>query len=106
MKCEVDNEGRCGQHGSKMKKIMVSKKTWSDRGNGRGFGWKTGKVPKFICSDNGKVPDVRSTNPRVSDRAEIPSPQNSSAGLGERLRDIGEIIILEHSKDETQINTD
>ena len=59
------------------------------------------KVPKFICIGNEKVPDVKSTNPKVSDRAEIPSPQNSSAGLGERLRDVGDTIILEHSNDET-----
>ena len=98
MRCEADNRGRCGQHGSKMIKIKVSKKTWSDRGKGRVFGWVTKKVPKFICSDAKKTPDVRSNIPRISDRADFSSStQNSSAVLGERLHDVGDLQILEHS---------
>ena len=33
-----------------MKKVMVSCKKWGDRGNGKGFGWKYSKSPKFICT--------------------------------------------------------
>ena len=98
MMCEADNRGRCEQHGSKMIKIKVSKKTWSDRGKGRGFGWVTKKIPKFICSDAKKTPDVISNIPRISDRAvSSSSTQNSSAGLGEGLHDVGDLQILEHS---------
>ena len=78
-----------------------SKKTWCDRGNGRGYGWRTKKVPKFICRDAGKVPDVSSCLLRASERAEYSSPiQNTSAGLGGRFSDGVSLRVLEVSMEE------
>ena len=36
-------------HGVRMTKMMISSKMLCDRGGGKGFGWKTSKVPRYIC---------------------------------------------------------
>ena len=32
-----------------MIKLKLSKKVWCDGGKGKGYGWQTLKIPKYIC---------------------------------------------------------
>ena len=80
MICKPTKRGQCEVHGIKMKKLSVSSKKWCDRGGGRGYGWKTQKVPKYICTAKNTVnkePDI-SDEGRFSD---YQSSENSVLGL-------------------------
>ena len=103
--CKNDDRGRCRLHGSEMIKLNVSKQVWCDRGKGRGYGWRTKKVPKYICRDKKNVPEVPNISTKSSDRADCYSSpvQNSSAGLGGGISDRVNPIILESSTG--QVNT-
>ena len=103
--CKNDDRGRCRLHGSEMIKLNVSKQVWCDRGKGRGYGWRTKKVPKYICRDKKNVPEVPDISTKSSDRADCYSSpvQNSSAGLGGGISDRVNPIILESSTG--QVNT-
>ena len=61
--CIATKKGHCSQHGTKMTKNIVTSKKWCDRGNGRGYGYKTMKTTKYICksrlSSPMNTPDVR-----------------------------------------------
>ena len=86
-------------HDIKMKKLSVSSKKWCDRGGGRGYGWKTQKVTKYICTAKNiinKGPDI-SDEERFSD---YQSSGNSVLGLS-RVGAIVETLRgdLELSKD-------
>ena len=97
--CKNDGRGHCGLHGSEMIKLNVSKQVWCDRGKGRGYGWRTKKVPKYICRDKKNIPEVPTISTKSSDRADCYSSpvQNSSAGLGGGISDRVNPIILETS---------
>ena len=61
--CIATKKGHCSQHGTKMTKNVITSKKWCDRGNGRGFGYKTMKTTKYICksrlSSPMNTPDVK-----------------------------------------------
>ena len=78
---------------------------WCDLGKGRGYGWRTKKVPKYICRDKKNVPEVPNISTKSSDRADCYSSpvQNSSAGIGGGISDRVNPIILETSTG--QVNT-
>ena len=57
-------------HGIKMKKLSISSKKWVDRGGNKGYGWKTSKVPRYICevkrngqNDSAVVPRIECVIP-------------------------------------------
>ena len=51
--CKNDDRG----HGNLMIKLTISKQVWCDRGKGRGSGWLTKRIPKYICRDAKKIPE-------------------------------------------------
>ena len=66
------------RHGIKMSKLdNISKKIWADKGV-KGFGWKTIKVPRYICKlrDNpvARGPILSANSERFRDN---PSQQNN-----------------------------
>ena len=59
--CKPTKKGQCVLHGVMMKKLSVSSKKWCDRGGGRGYGWRTQKVTKYICTAKNNInngPDI------------------------------------------------
>ena len=78
--CKPDKKGYCRSHGTKMNIQVISSKKWSDMGGGRGYGWKYGKVKKYVCR--------KKLEAEKTDR--IPSKTTSTyneMGLGDRFRD-------------------
>ena len=57
-KCMVTREGHCTTHDSGTRKVTVSSSKWKDRGNGRGYGYVSTKVTKFICMRRNEAPAV------------------------------------------------
>ena len=62
--CKFDRKGYCKEHNYQAKKVTVSSKKWKDRGGGKGYGYVSQKVTKFICKREGvtAVSDATSTN--------------------------------------------
>ena len=52
--CKPNKRGLCVLHGIKIKKLSISSKKWVDRGGNKGYGWKTSKVPRYICEVKSK----------------------------------------------------
>ena len=82
-----------------MTKNVISSKKWCDRGNGRGYGYKTMKTTKYICksrlSSPMNTPDVK---PDEEDSVSIDHQHVDK----ERGADKGEVVyrkieVLEHS---------
>ena len=69
--CSINRKGYCKEHDYQARKVTISSKKWKDRGGGRGYGWVTQKVNKFIC-----VKKVTATSDR-----------NSTLVTGERFSD-------------------
>ena len=88
--CKPTKRGQCVVHDIKMKKLSASSKKWCDRGGGRGYGRKTQKVTKYICTakkTTNKEPDI-SDEGRFSD---YQSSGNSVLGLS-RVGDVVETL--------------
>ena len=97
--CIATKKGLCSQHGTKMTKNVITSKKWCDRGNGRGYGYKTMKTTKYICksrlSSPMNTPDVK---PDEEDSVSIDHQHVDK----ERGADKGEVVyrkieVLEHS---------
>ena len=67
--CKNDDRGQCQLHGNLMIKLTINKRVWCDRGKGRGYGWRTKRIPKYICRDAKKIPEAPSVSSKSSDRA-------------------------------------
>ena len=67
--CEFPKEGVCINHGTTSTKIVVPSKKWKDRGVGKGFGYVTTRVTKYICTARKSLPaDTNiSTNNLIAD---------------------------------------
>ena len=78
--CKLTKRGQYEVHDIKMKKLSVSSKKWCDRGGGRGYGWKTQKVTKYICT----AKNIINKGPDISDEerfGDYQSSGNSVLGL-------------------------
>ena len=78
--CKPDKKGYCRSHGTKMNVQVITSKKWSDKGGGRGYGWKYGKVKKYVCK--------KKIEAEKTDR--IPFKTTSTyneEGIGDRFRD-------------------
>ena len=75
--CKHNKRGHCILHGIKITKLNISKQIWVNKGIKR-FGWKTVKVPRYICKLRNN-PVAR--NPVLSENSErfrdYPSQQNN-----------------------------
>ena len=69
--CSISRKGYCKEHDYQAKKVAISSKSWKDRGGGKGYGWVTKKVNKFICVK----------------RVTVMSDKNSTLVTGERFSD-------------------
>ena len=47
--CRQNRKGYCEEHRCQGKRVTVSSKKWKDRGGGRGYGYVTQRVTRFIC---------------------------------------------------------
>ena len=59
--CSISRKGYCKEHDYQAKKVAVSSKSWKDRGGGKGYGWVTKKVNKFICVKRATVTSDKNT---------------------------------------------
>ena len=75
--CKPTKRGQCVLHGVMMKKVGVSSKKWCDRGGGRGYGWRTHKVTKYICSAKNKI----NNRPNISSKERFGDYQSSDESV-------------------------
>ena len=55
----VMTKNECVTHCQKLTKIKVTKKTWKDRGKGKGFGYYvSSKVTRMICNPSTRRPKL------------------------------------------------
>ena len=54
----VMTKNECVTHCQKLTKIKVTKKTWKDRGKGKGFGYVSSKVTRLICNPSTRRPKL------------------------------------------------
>ena len=97
--CIATKKGHCSQHGTKMTKNVITSKKWCDRGNGRGFGYKTMKTTKYICksrlSSPMNTPDVKPDEEGSVSIDHQHVDKERGADKGEVV--YGKIEVLEHS---------
>ena len=96
--CIATKKGHCSQHGTKMTKNVITSKKWCDRGNGRGYGYKTMKTTKYICKSRLSSPmntlDVKPDGGSVSiDHQHVDKERGTEKGevVYEKIE------VLEHS---------
>ena len=97
--CIATKKGHCSQHGTKMIKNVITSKKWCDRGNGRGYGYKTMKTTKYICksrlSSPINTPDVKPDEEGSVSIDHQHVDKERGADKGEVV--YGKIEVLEHS---------
>ena len=47
--CKITRKGYCNTHGDQAEQRVISSQVWKDRGGGRGYGYVTRKVKKYVC---------------------------------------------------------
>ena len=79
--CNFNRKGFCLTHLDQAEKQKISSKVWQDRGGGRGYGFVTRKVTKYLCRHRVK------TIPQLSDvsteRGSVITTINKSPNLSE-----------------------
>ena len=79
--CKFNRKGFCLTHLDQAEKQKISSKVWQDRGGGRGYGFVTRKVTKYLCRHRVK------TIPQLSDvsteRGSVITTTNKSPNLSE-----------------------
>ena len=91
-KCEFTRKGVCKNHGTTSTKISVQSPTWKDRGGGKGFGFVTKHVTRYICTARKSLPidlDI-STNNLIADMDQDNLGFKSNDGISDKS--------LEHSR--------
>ena len=64
VECQITRKGFCLSHSDQAEKRIIPSKVWKDRGGGKGFGYVTRRVTKYVCSKKIK------TIPKYSDVSE------------------------------------
>ena len=82
----------CKNHGTTSKKISVQSQKWKDRGGGKGFGFVTKHVTRYICTARKSLPIVSdiSTNNLITDMDQDNLGFMSNGGISD--------LSLEHSR--------
>ena len=70
-RCEVTRRGFCQTHNCHTESISVTSKKWRDRGGGRGFGYVSVKVKKYVCKAGSLDNKSNSINPDYDGRGPV-----------------------------------
>ena len=91
-KCEFTRKGVCKNHGTTSTKISVPIQKWKDRGGGKGYGFVTKRVTRYICTARKSLPIVFdiSTNNLIADMDQDNLGFKSNDGISDES--------LEHSR--------
>ena len=78
--CKADKRGHCTMHGVLMKKLKLSSQKWGLLSKGRGYGYKTVKVTKYICRVKDITPLLTSESEQERFREDLASTCISDSG--------------------------
>ena len=56
--CDIKKGGYCRTHNKTARKTYIVAKKWKDRGGGKGFGYVSNKVVKYICQARVKTHEI------------------------------------------------